>query len=248
MDQFVKGLSNNARIILTKGEYYRNKLSSNKSKEEKLVKKACQLGIFPATIERECVRIEEGITCNFFQGVLRINYNKLDNSRSYQTSNYNWIEDSNKKLYTIDKYKDISKETGIKGYRVVIFSHHYIDRFIERNNAYITMLGDYREAIIYDLLSVYSYFPNIEQIKSVNSDEKLADLLNFIKDVSGVEDEEIVRNYINFEDLISVKRTANGYGIFQIKDDIITMITWINESMLDKNQKNYLTLLQKNYE
>ena len=134
MDQFVKGLADNARIIVNKGEYYGNKLSSNKSKEERLAKKAGQLGIFPATIERECVKVG-GITCNFFQGVLRSNYNKLDHSGSYRTSNFNWIEDCNKKLYTIGKYKDISNisnkviETGIEGYHVVIFSHHYINRF-----------------------------------------------------------------------------------------------------------------------
>ena len=158
-------------------------------------------------------------------------------------SNLIYIEDFEKRLYSIGKY--VSKQTighnsviefDNVGYHVILFSKHYISRFKERNGAYITMIGDYREAIVYDLISEHYSFSNMELTKTLRTEEELKQMLETIKEMSEV-DEETIKRYLNFDDLVSIKRTAQGYGVFSMKNEIITMITWISSGMLSENQK-----------
>ena len=248
----VKKILENAKEILEKLDYSNQKILGKKTWLEQKAKDCAEIGVFPSTINRYSTKVG-GLTINIFQSILSSEYFKFGGDYSrYQCGGYLYIGDHEKKLYsliqTTSKIIDGFDTSNVIGtfdrsfdnLKVICFSKHYIDRFKERNKGFIAMAGNnLNEALVVDLLSTNVYFLNPKLGFGSGIEDELVDVLESVLKGSS----ELFEKYINCDEGVSVKKTLSGYGIFSNNGPILTMITWLNKSMLSKEQLDFFSLI-----
>jgi len=224
--------------ILKKQEYYQSRVRQKSKLIESEKKKALELGILPRTFDWYFPKVEK-LKISFFTSII-----KIIKDTAYFLD-FMYVEDDNPDiLWTII---DMDRESTHHPY-TILFTQHYLERYSERNQEYKRFTGNLKEAVILDIFSGASvYKTGLDSVllgqfidPSVLFTFTQKDRIeweNNIKEFAGVGDNEI-QKYLNPNENICITKTIAGYGIYEINEYRITMITWIGDDMLGDKQRS----------
>lgn len=243
MDKFYELLKKNEQEILDKFSYYAKRFQ-NTSYNELLKKysKEIELGIFPRIVENK-YPIIEGIKLTVVFSIMSHN----GRERHIESASLFYIEDkiNPNKVWIMAKMRN-PFYYNVERTKFFCITKHYLERFEERNLNFKLFIGDVKEAAVLDLGLAFrnglSYFINTEIIKDMpDYEERRKEILRLFKSMEKVVPD--LNNYFSLEKSTGIMRTMEGYGIYNVEDTKVTMITWISEKMLTNNQRRIFQML-----
>lgn len=235
-----------------KMSYNMNKLHGKKTYMLDQIKKARKENNYPRLIW-SCNTSLGGI--NFTLLYLIVGYSIMDGAHLMCIP---MAKDIKRHLFTVisasqftleeNEIGDIIKAEKIEA-RTTKFSHHYLERFDDRNHRDVVRFGSIEVAVLCDLFSsvdekarTTNTFKDPRSLAKRCKKEDLDKFLELISELSRRNVDSILK-YINFEEGISVIRTKSGYGIYKISDHGQTMITYIADYMIGEKQKTIFKML-----
>ena len=246
-DEIFELLGKYENTILQKEQYYIKK-QANKWKEiDEEGKKAKELGILPWTFGYVNPKICPDLKMTLFTAILKFNQG------SPMFMCFHYLEDENPDRMWLLQGMDHGKEYGIFKLH---FTEHYLERFGQRGKGYKSYTGNLKEAVVLDLLGgaslvssgftseLLGQFVYPEEIMKLEVPDRM-NLWEGLKELAGTGDNELEK-YLNLNSLTCLTKTLDGYGVYQMEGDRITLITWLSREMITgKQEKLFDTITQK---
>lgn len=234
-------------VILQKEQYYIGKQKSRWKEIEEEGKKSMKNDILPWIFGRVNPKICGTLKMSLFTAILKFS----QGNPMYMCFHY--IEDENPDRMWLLQGMDHGKNYTVFK---IHFTEHYLERFEKRGKSYLGYTGNLKEAVTLDLLGgaslvssgvtsqLYGQFIYPEEIMKLDPLDRM-NLWEGLKELAETGDQGLSK-YLNLNSMTSVTKTLNGYGIYQMEGDRITMITWLSREMVTGKQEKLIdTITQK---
>ena len=253
METFEEKLIRIAPDVESKMYYHRNKLLGKKSEGRNYISRFLNDGRVPKIIG-EANSIVSGVSFTF----IYVAY-KYTQETGLHIICIPFARDIKRYLYSVTRVNHIVTTENEVGDRILKetiefvttkISHHYLERFDDRNHPEVLRCGGSDRAALCDLFCrveggkvVGTSFKNVQSIGERYSEKDLDSMIDFFSELSG-EGVDKVMKYLNFREGTAILRTRSGFGIYKNQGNSNTMITYISEDMIGKDQErlfNFIT-------
>ena len=234
-------------VILQKEQYYIGKQAARSKEIDREGEKAKKAEILPWIFGRVNPKVCPSLRMSLFTAILKFNQG------SPMFMCFHYIEDENPGRMWLLQGMDHGKEYNIFKLH---FTEHYLERFEQRGKGYRSYTGNLKEAVVLDLLGgaslvssgftseLLGQFVYPEEIMKLEVPDRM-NLWEGLKELAGTGDKELEK-YLNLNSLTCLTKTLDGYGVYQMEGDRITLITWLSREMITgKQEKLFDTITQK---
>ena len=246
-DEVFNLLGEYENLILQKEQYYIKKQAAKWKEIEREGEKAKRAEILPWIFGRVNPKICPSLRMSLFTSILRFSQG------TPMFMCFHYLEDENPGRIWLSQGMDHGKEYNIFK---LLYTEHYLERFEQRGKGYRSYTGNLKEAVVLDLLGgsslvssgltseLLGQFIYPEEIMKLEVQDRM-NLWEGLKEIAGTGDQELEK-YLNLNTLTSITKTLNGYGVYQMERDRITLITWLSREMVTgKQEKLFDTITQK---